>query len=207
MCEAEGITREHAPPLSFFPEDRRINLVVVPSCHQHNTKNSKDVEYVRNAIVSLEGGNSHAEEMFLKAERSFSRSPKLFSQTFREFKTGIVRDREMGSFPLDLVRLKEVMKAILFAIYFKDHDKRYSGDWRIFCSSLGTMQSVYHNQSDGWDRLRESLRTITYTEMPVSEPEVFKYAIHKLDEERLAYKFEFYESFIVNAWSLSTSKK
>lgn len=206
MCDDEGITREHAPPLSFFPAGYRTDLITVPSCNLHNTKNSMDVEYVRNVIVFLQGGNSRAEEIFLKAERSIGKSPKLFSRTFSEFKAEIVKGEETGSFRIDLGRVEEIMRAIAFAMYFNDHGKRYDGEWRIFSPSLGTEQSVYQNEPDGWGQFREMLDSIQYGDMPVSEPEVFKYAIYKWDEERFIYRFVFYENFIVNVWTLPVPK-
>ncbi len=50
-CDQAGITDEHVPPKSFFPEGHRKGLITVPSCEAHNKDNSFDVEYVRNIIV------------------------------------------------------------------------------------------------------------------------------------------------------------
>jgi hypothetical protein len=52
MCDAAGTTKEHAPPDCFFPKGYRAGLWTVPSCDAHNSRNSKDVEYVRNVITS-----------------------------------------------------------------------------------------------------------------------------------------------------------
>src|SRR6185369_1818743 len=52
MCDKATVSREHAPPLGFFPEDRRVNLITVPSCKTHNNDNSDDVRYVRDIITS-----------------------------------------------------------------------------------------------------------------------------------------------------------
>ena len=53
MCHKPASTREHAPPLCFFPEakdleppqDLRKHLITVPSCPDHNLSASKDDEY------------------------------------------------------------------------------------------------------------------------------------------------------------------
>lgn len=67
MCDKPGVTSEHVPPKSFFPDDRRVNLLTVPSCWTHNNGNSKDVEYVRNVITAGWGVNPIGEQVQLKA--------------------------------------------------------------------------------------------------------------------------------------------
>src|SRR6185503_5255413 len=92
MCDKPAVTREHAPPLAFFPSDLRVNLITVPSCKFHNNDNSRDVEYVRNIIVTDINSNEVARELFSKKVLpSFKRSPKLTSKTFakvREVRVG-----------------------------------------------------------------------------------------------------------------------
>jgi hypothetical protein len=57
MCDSPETSREHAPPLCFFPEtkdvgrDLRRNLVTVPSCDVHNSKKSKDDEFFRSLVL------------------------------------------------------------------------------------------------------------------------------------------------------------
>jgi hypothetical protein len=65
VCGAPATSEEHAPPESFFPEGYRSGLVTVPSCADHNTKLSTDVEYVRNALCGQRGTNLVAAK-FLK---------------------------------------------------------------------------------------------------------------------------------------------
>ena len=87
MCDKPSVTREHAPPLAFFPSDLRGNLITVPSCTAHNNDNSKDVEYVRNIVVTDINTNELARYMFRsKVLPSFRRSPKLKRQTFARYR-------------------------------------------------------------------------------------------------------------------------
>ena len=57
MCDAPSTSREHAPPISLFPEadvfgrDVRRNLITVPSCDAHNSMKSKDDEVFRAVIL------------------------------------------------------------------------------------------------------------------------------------------------------------
>ncbi len=109
MCDATAVTKEHVPPKCFFPDRLRRNLVTVPSCVDHNLENSKDVEYVRNVISTQRGTNDVAAELFEKTKRSFDRSPKLMSQTFRSMTPIIVSGEETGAFTVDLARHKSVV--------------------------------------------------------------------------------------------------
>lgn len=73
MCDRVATTREHAPPRSFFPRDRRVNVIKVPSCTTHNNDNHLDVEYARNLIASDIHVNAIGLAMFETARRSFER--------------------------------------------------------------------------------------------------------------------------------------
>ncbi len=170
MCNAEPTTREHVPPRSFFPKSHRKNLVTVPSCYDHNHDQSLDVEYVRNVIVSLYGGNEQAEQMIGTAERSFDRSPALFYQTFGQFEEVAIDGETTAVFPIDLKRLKAVMRAIASALYFKDQGRKYPADWTVFATSLRSHKDL-EVEPDGWERLRTLLDNAQLVSMEVPQPE------------------------------------
>jgi len=150
MCDSEATTTEHAPPRAFFPKGYRENLLTVPSCLKHNHSQSLDIEYTRNVIASIYGGNNQAEQAFEVAERSFDRSLGLFYQTFGEFETIVVDGQETGVFPFDLQRLKSVMKAMANAIYFRDYGHRCTADWKIFATSLKSREDL-DGQVSQWE--------------------------------------------------------
>jgi hypothetical protein len=96
MCEKPATTREHAPPLSFFPAGRRENLITVPSCNTHNNDNSQNVEYVRNIIVTDIHTNEVGREMFAaKVQRSYARGDKLRNTTFKKIREVTLSDYRM----------------------------------------------------------------------------------------------------------------
>lgn len=201
-CESDGITREHAPPDCFFPTGYRDNLVTVPSCHEHNTRNSKDVEYVRNVIVGYYSTNEVARGHFQnKVKRSFDRSSKLFDRTFKEASPINIDGEKTVIFSLDLQRNKVVMEALAYALCYKDIGKTYTGNWEIFCPQL-ISPNLLQNKRDGWEEVRASFREIPYTEMPTPQPKVFRYGIHKWEDEKLVYVFEFYGGFIVHTLAI-----
>src|SRR5260370_32538856 len=105
-CEARATSKEHAPPKSFFPEDRRRNLITVPSCKTHNHGNAPDVEYIRNSLAFLAGINDAGTVMIHKAMRSFDRSPALFNRTFRSMRPLVQNGEEAWGFQRDLGKVE-----------------------------------------------------------------------------------------------------
>ncbi len=60
-CKSNTVGREHAPPKCFFNE-KKGNLITVPSCPVHNLKKSGDDEYVRNIFTLCNKPNSAGTE-------------------------------------------------------------------------------------------------------------------------------------------------
>jgi hypothetical protein len=52
-----------------------------------------------------------------------------------------------------------------------------------------------------WYRSMSSSGSGRFTAMPVPEPNVFKYGVLDPGEGQRLYRFEFYEGYIVNAWT------
>ena len=202
MCDAAATSEEHAPPECFFPEDSRRNLIKVPSCAEHNEANSKDVEYVRNVVSTQHGTNDAASKIFEKTKRSFEHSPRLMARTFRGLRTVTVQGEETGAFRVDLARHRRVMRAIAYALYFRDFGKKHRGDWRIFTLGFGYAGSVDRGEPDPWEQFRRYLESGQYKSMSVPYPEVFKYGLIEAEDGQIIYRFEFYERVIVVAWTL-----
>ncbi len=64
MCGKAATSKEHVPPQCLFPEikdtegvDLRKDLITVPSCDEHNTKKSKDDEFLMISIAGSIGNN------------------------------------------------------------------------------------------------------------------------------------------------------
>jgi len=136
VCGAPKTSDEHAPPECFFPEGYNSGLVTVPSCDDHNLKLSLDVEYVRNNLCGQHGTNLVAGRVLETAKASYDNSPKLFNRTFSNVQRIEFEGEETGAYPIDLPRLKKVMKAIAYAMYFQDFGKRHEGDFDVFSASL-----------------------------------------------------------------------
>lgn len=109
----------------------------MPSCDEHNSKNSKGVEFVRNVIVTHMNTNDAARVHFQnKVKRSFENSPKLFNRTFADATPVIINGDQIGVYTFDLPRFKVVTEAIAYAVYFKMFGK--------------TMQALGENLVPAW---------------------------------------------------------
>jgi hypothetical protein len=195
MCDEVSSTREHVPPQCFFPNGQRENLWTVPSCALHNLGNSKDVEYVRNVLVTQRGTNETASELFQVVKRSWDRSPALFSRTFHDFRTALVEGEEAGVFPFDLPRIKAVMTAVCHALAFRDFGRQYHGDWRIVFPRLGSTAPTPE-----FDRLRSVLDAAVCNPIPTPHSGVFTYGVQQMEPAGLLLRLVFYCGFVVFAW-------
>src|SRR5580765_5494653 len=98
-CGTSATSREHVPPLCFFPEkkdinniDFRINLITVPSCEEHNAKKSTDDEFLMAALSGIVGNNEvgyvHTKT---KVKRALARKSKHFIKSiFKEHKSYLI---------------------------------------------------------------------------------------------------------------------
>lgn len=200
-CESPACTKEHCPPLSFFPEGQRDQLLTVPSCKQHNNDNSKDVEYVRNVLTILWGVNTSGVELFAgKVMRSLDRSPKLLTKTFSTMQTVFHEGQLTGAFKLDIDRLEKVFEACARAIHYHETRQKHT-DWGIVMPRLFFNPEVPEAQRQNWLQLFEMLRKIGFERKPVANPKVFEYGRADIEGHSL-YRFVFYESFVVDALPL-----
>jgi len=64
-CDKDGVTKEHIPPRSFFPDGEKDQLLTVKSCKVHNNAKSKDDLYVLAHICLNASPSNRAREVFL----------------------------------------------------------------------------------------------------------------------------------------------
>lgn len=132
MCNELGMSVEHAPPKSFFPDGHRNQLTTVPSCAVHNTATSDDDEYVRNILVTLAGSNELASGFLSdKVKRSFERSPKLLKRTFHNFVWTEYDGKKTAAFEMDVKRVERTMHKIAAALFYKQTGERIW--WQTHC--------------------------------------------------------------------------
>jgi hypothetical protein len=205
MCHKPSTTREHVPPDCFFPKGHKRNLITVPSCPDHNLRKSKDDEYVRSIIAPFIASNPHGETLALtKVNRSFERSEGLVDAVFRGAK--IVRlapGVETAAITVDLDRWDRFFQQFSNAMYFHDFNVPHRQVWDILTPSLTTQTSTLSGQPNPYSEVNRKLLSLDFVEQPVDNPEIFRYSFFKYSSTSYAYKFVFYEGFIVCALTTS----
>ncbi len=209
MCDRPAVTKEHAPPLAFFPDDLRSNLITVPSCKTHNNDNSKDVEYVRNIVVPDIHTNDIARRMFKeKVLPSFKRSPKLKRQTFSR-----VREVQVWGMPSAIVaannnRFNPVMKAIASALYFHDFGEKFRYRWNVQGAHMLSENQAFLDIPDPLTpRMNTLLRSVPVADKDTNQPEVFRYGVFRKEKYGVIYRLVFYGGVETYVYGLPTEEE
>lgn len=135
-CTETGITREHIPPRSFFPDGEKDQLLTVKSCEKHNNAKSKDDLYVLAQICMNASPSNRAREVFMNKV-----APQL------EFNNGALRKKlAEGAVPLDngavkykvdVERLDDFFTALSCGIIYKSCGSSLPANYKI--------SHIYHN--------------------------------------------------------------
>lgn len=206
MCEEAKASKEHAPPKCFFPEDKRINLITVPSCEKHNESNSDDVEYIVGLIVTS-GANETAREHFLTILESWkkdngAKGKKILAKAFTNNDGDTV-------IPTDEEKFYTIFSCMVSAFFFKDFREKINGvQWLNLFPDLTSTAKFQDTKEDGNSILRRKFtpefEKYSYTQMKTWNPDVFQYFVYR-DADIVIYKLLFYESFRV--YSVNKFKK
>lgn len=135
-CNEKGITKEHIPPRSFFPDGEKEQLLTVKSCALHNNAKSKDDFYVLAQICMNASPNNRAREVFMSKV-----APQL------DFNNGALQTLlAEGAVPLgngaveykvDVARLDDFFTALSCGLIFKSCGSSLPANY--------TISHVYHN--------------------------------------------------------------
>ena len=147
-CNEKGITKEHIPPRSLFPEGEKEQLLTVKSCEKHNNAKSKDDLYVLAQICMNASPSNRAREVFLNKV-----APQL------DFNNGALRKRLVdGAIPLgngavkykvEVARLNDFFTALSCGIIFKSCGSSLPANYKI--------SHVYHNLQKEKDSCTQEL--------------------------------------------------
>ncbi len=127
MCNSEASSREHAPPLCIFPEEKdmadgknyRKNLITVPACADHNLRKSHDDEYLHLLIIHGYFNNPLANKQFkTKLTRAFGRRPALLAAFHNERTPVTVDGIETVVVSIDRERFERSIDMLLHALYY-----------------------------------------------------------------------------------------
>ena len=180
-CAEKGITKEHIPPRSFFPEDERMQLLTVKSCKKHNNAKSKDDLYVLAQICMNASPSNRAREIWLERV-----SPQL-SHNNDALRQLLAKDSiETGGgvrYQVDIERFDDFFTALCCGLVFKSQKASLPSDY--------TVSHIYHNFSSKMEPEWEALVSGVDQFYDGPAPDVFSFGNPDTHNERI-YTVEIY---------------
>lgn len=214
MCDQIKTTRDHIPPICFFPEEKDIpkdkdyrkNLITVPACEEHNLKTSKDDEYIWAVIAFHWQNHPEVQEYSVKKiRRALSRNKKFFDLFFGEKnsrKFFSYKRENLVSIGLDVNRFKSAMQKIARGIYYDHFEQKWNGEITIFSRSLMAISPVSNPVYNEMFRIAEiARRLIIFQQKQGENSDIFYYQISQ--ENLLSppiFRLVFYGGFEVSAF-------
>lgn len=145
MCDEIATSKEHVPPKCMFPESKdvngenyRNNLITVPSCDKHNSKKSKDDEFLMVSTAGIIGNNSIGYRHKLgKVNRAIRRSSsRLLEKVFLQRKHFFIKTEnnlfiEVVWGTPDYERLLSCYKHICYGLHYHHFKSRFVGNIKI----------------------------------------------------------------------------
>ncbi len=194
MCSKPAVSREHVPPICLFPEEKDIrtsmfrnNLITVPSCELHNSKKSKDDEFLMTCMAGVVGNNFLGYfHTHTKVKRAIIRKGQAFRNTIlEEIQETHFKNENGVSFPVligrpNFDRLYSCFKNIAYGLYYHKFGKRFEGESQIMMDFL-----TFEDEQTEKIKLLVRKRLEEETEKPEIEganPEIFSYAFYRPDE-------------------------
>jgi hypothetical protein len=204
MCDSPATSSEHAPPKCFFPsknasgKDLRRNLITVPSCDLHNSKKSKDDEYLRAIILLASGASSDVAKahFFDKLLRAAKRKPHAHAA----FINPIGLRLDIGEMlQIDLDRFNRCISSLGSAIYFHRFKDKLRSTIHVISPNLyAQAQGAVHVPVPHAAAIDVTRQFLASEPIGGENREVFMYRA-RYDTESGMYAFAaiFYEAFEV----------
>jgi hypothetical protein len=190
MCNREATSREHVPPLCFFPgnkdslsgKDFRKNLITVPSCKLHNSEKSGDDLYLLHLITVAYQNNPEGLHLFTKRIRETTESrPYLLKTFFGQSEKVLVNGLPTLSIELDMKRFESRMTCMANAIFFFHFKTKWKETLEIFAPSA---------------RYSPNLPNSNGGNVHLAQGEVLDDGSHKFGENQDIFFFQFIEGVL-----------
>jgi hypothetical protein len=159
-----GITDDHVPPKSFFPQPRPSNLITVPACNKCNSGVGKDEDYFLATFMFSEAGIADAGKILWKQRlhRMFRRNLGLRRRIGKGLAygplvtpTGIYLGRRMA-LEFDERRFDRVVQKIVRGLYYFEYGEPLAADTEVMTLFLSTKArfetAVGHAHQLGWGK-------------------------------------------------------
>ena len=210
ICGSQATSREHVPPLCLFPEQKdigtnkfRTNLITVPSCDLHNTKKSKDDEFLMAALAGYAGNNFLG---FLQTQtkvmRAMERRENFMDIFLKDPVPTIIKNTSGKSIPIlrgtpDFFRLTRCFENIAHGLYY--HHFKTPFDGRIFC--IIDFVTYLNEMAERWKLVYRKVFDLEANEFKIegNSPQIFKYLITEPNEDgAFGMRLIFYEGAMVS---------
>jgi hypothetical protein len=138
FCGAPATGSDHLPPDNTFPDPKPPNLITVPSCDTHNTKQSRDDEYFGIIIKTASAKSPIAEAMIKdKVVRGFLKRPALLLSLLKRSRTvalttpsGLILGTA-PAFEYDRNRIGTVVTRMTKAFFFRFCGQRLPDNYEV----------------------------------------------------------------------------
>jgi hypothetical protein len=209
MCDSVETSREHVPPVCFFPNaqeigrDLRRNLITVPSCDRHNSLKAKDDEYLRAVIVMTAAHNKVGQHQFVrKLLPAVARRPNAYKSFFED--KGTVAKGKDRALQINRKRFNNCIDHLARAIFFNTFECKWQLPISIVSpnlfSGIHCDQIVPHQPTE--IAVETSRQFLSGEPVRGENPEVFKYRVRYYEaDESYAFAAIFYDCFEVYSFS------
>jgi hypothetical protein len=152
-CTEKGITKEHIPPRSFFPDGENKQLLTVKSCEKHNNVKSKDDLYVLAHICMNASPNNRAREVY---EKSVLPHLKFNNGAFRKKIANEAVPLSNGAvkYPVNVARFDDFFSALSCGIIYKSCGSPLPENYEI--------RHIYHCFSE-YNPIRQAFNAVIRT--------------------------------------------
>jgi hypothetical protein len=119
-CGRPALSREHVPPLSFFPRGKRTNLITVPSCYSHNEALSAHDETFRFYLQACSDSADALKIFDTKTLRGLERpeAAKRLEKLFKGSRSIIVNGQETRALQVDPSEQNLFFEKVVRGLYF-----------------------------------------------------------------------------------------
>jgi len=202
LCgKKNATTRDHIPPSCLFIKPKPSDLITVPSCKDCNQYFSKDDEYFRALLVSLEINKSSAAEKIFeeKVIPAFDKSSRFLDRFLSQTKEAEIYS-EGGIYLKDGVvigyevpRIENVLNKITKGIYYKEKGEILSSEYTVMSFPID-----YQFPKEVIDYMNDI--PIRY----VGDGRIFAYRVCGMkDDNNIIYCFMFfYNSILVTTFTI-----
>lgn len=134
-CGRPAVSRDHVPPLSFFPPggnpDLRRNLMKVPSCQLHNGGKALDDDYVRMTLSAISKKINETEKLQYLRDHTVNalvNSEALYALMLKDIRVDTRNGKNSVSGEINPIRIANFMSSVARGLLYYERELRWRGE-------------------------------------------------------------------------------